>query len=219
VAGSHQADRSRAVAHGRPERGVAMQGLNISREMNIWESSFFGDPIILASNYEDAYVSLRSLVDGMRLSWSSQYWKVKKSFGLFDIEKNGSERPLKPITALHRNNVEKFLATINPAKIPTDKIEKILLYKKEFIDFFFCETFTISEEKSMDFYLDTKKGRECLLIDAVKLQNNGVYKHLGAIVNKLLESDDLKDNELRASNHLIEIAEITAKNQHRLRSA
>ncbi len=50
---------------------------------NQWKASFYDNEILFATSSEDIYIGARSMVDGMGLSWGTQYLKIKNEFGDF----------------------------------------------------------------------------------------------------------------------------------------
>ncbi|MBU2644471.1 phage antirepressor N-terminal domain-containing protein [bacterium] len=195
---------------------TALNNVKSSMEMTHWTDSFHDDEILFASNYTDAFVDAWSMVHGMGLSWPTQYWKIKKRFGIFDIEIAPNGIAVAQLRALHRKNIEKFLFSINPSKIQPDKVERVILYQKEFIDFAYSQTYTESDAKSIEFYL-TPAGRKQLAGDVLQLKNQGIVNHLSAIFEHLLSSEQLGECELQASDMLLDMIEIVSKNQHKLR--
>lgn len=193
-------------------------------EIEHWTDNFHGDEIIFAANGVDAYVDALSMIDGMRLSWTSQYQKIKKRYSFYDIVIPAKPEPEKR-RALHRNFISDYLHSINLLKVPADKSSRIVLYQKEFPDFVFDQAYTEDDEQIISNYIRDNKaeiyaGMEQLVMDTLcKMQNQGAIKLMASLLTDLMKADDLTPNQLRMTDAIYDLADLAARNRNRLKGA
>lgn len=184
---------------------------------NFWSDQFKGKyKTRFAASPEHAYIGARSMVSGMGINWATQYRKIKNRFGCCHLTTGASND--QKILVLHRDFIEKYLASINLFRISEESAETVLLYKKEFSDYVHDQTMTNGDLKKVDFYLDADKGIQRLVSDAFKLQNQGVIKHFIEIFSYLEKNPDILGlDHCGLHDRMIDIAEILSNNQNKLK--
>lgn len=175
-----------------------------------WKASFHDNDIVFAERSENTYVGARSLVNGMGLSWGTQYSKIKNDFSGFLIKTSGHGSRLRQALAIHKNFIKSYLETIDASRVSSENSNIVRLYKSEFSDFVESQT-RIGGKRDVDFYLENDV--RFLIEDAFKLQNQGIIKRFSELLSEM---------QLRPDNHyvvpdtMLDIAEILAVNQHKL---
>jgi hypothetical protein len=181
-----------------------------------WTADFYNSKILFASNFEDVYIGARSMVDGMGLSWGTQYLKMKKKFNCFPIKTVGRDSRFRESIGLHKNFVSDYLETIDPRKVSDEIADYVMMYKNQFADFVESQTSPVQEQRTVDFYLDSSKGVESLVMDAFKLQNQGIIKHFAELFKYIQQNPDSIGDHFKLPDTMLDIAEILAVNQHKL---
>ena len=180
-----------------------------------WIADFHNSKILLVSNQENIYVGARSIVDGIGLSWSAQYRKIKKSFNCCPMRTVGRDARTRATLLLHKNFIESYLDTIAANKVSSKISESVKLYKEEF-SYFIDKQTSKKEKRDVDFYIDPENGIKCLIEDAFKLQNQGVIKRFAELLSQIQEILKSTDDRYTIPDTMLDIAEILAVNQHKL---
>ena len=180
-----------------------------------WIASFNNSEILFASNTENIYVGARSMVEGMGLSWGTQYLKIKKRFNYFHMKTVGRDSRLRDTLGLHKNFIQGYLGAININRVSSENSELVKLYKEEFSCFVDKQT-SMEEKRDVDFYLDPDNGIKCLIEDAFKLQNKGVIKHFANLFRYIQSNPESIGDHYIFPDTILDIAEILAVNQHKL---
>ena len=178
-----------------------------------WKANFHDNDILFASSLDNSYIGARSIVDGMGLSWGTQYLKIKKEFSGFLTKTVGRDARLRGILVMHKNFIESYLITIDISRVSSENSESVKLYKKEFSDFVDEQTST-EEKRSVDFYLDN--DIKFLIEDAFKLQNQGVIKRFTELFKYIQANPESIGEHYVLPDTMLDIAEILAVNQHKL---
>lgn len=178
-----------------------------------WIANFHDKKILFASNPENVYIGARSMVEGIGLSWSAQYLKMKKRFNCFEMRTVGRDSKQRGALGLHKNFINSYLGTINTCRVSTEILESVKLYKDEFGDFVERQT-SSGEKRDVDFYIDS--NIKLLVEDAFKLQNKGVIKHFVKLFNYIQANPESIGEHYIFPDTMLDIAEILAVNQHKL---
>ncbi len=181
-----------------------------------WMASFHNNDILFASNLDDSYVGARSIVDGMGLSWGTQYLKIKKEFSGFLIKTVGRDARPRDILAMHKNFIESFLGTIDISRVSLNNKEIVNIYKNKFVDFVNHQTCKVEEPRTVDFYINSADGIKCLVMDSFKLQNQGVIKRFTELFKYIQANPKSIGEHYILPDTMLDIAEILAVNQHKL---
>ncbi len=117
---------------------------------------------------------------------------------------------------LHKNFIGKYLEKIDHRRVSSKNSESVSIFKNEFVDFVNEQTFASEEKRTVDFYLDSTKGVQNLVVDSFKLQNQGIIKHFTDLFKYIQNNPDALGEHYSITDTIDVIAEILAVNQHKL---
>lgn len=180
-----------------------------------WIADFHEKKILFSCSSEDIYIGARSMVEGIGLSWGTQYLKIKNNFNCFHMETVGRDLRKRKALGIHKNFVSSFLDTININKVSAGISESLKLYKREFVDFVDQQSLN-TEKKTVDFYLESENGIKNLIEDAFKLQNKGIIKRFYDLFGYVQDNPESIGDHYIFPDTMLDIAEILAVNQHKL---
>ncbi|STB14297.1 Phage anti-repressor protein [Citrobacter freundii] len=106
--------------------------MSIATAVSTINVPFHGDNLYLVSSNGEPYVPMKPIVEGMGLTWSSQFVKIKQRFakGVAEIEipSNGG---VQSMTCLAFRKFAGWLHTINVGKVRPELREKVARYQEE----------------------------------------------------------------------------------------
>jgi hypothetical protein len=95
---------------------------------------FHKHTLFLVRHDEQPYVPMKPVVEGMGLSWSSQYQKIAKcgtKFNHVDIDIVASDGKNRQMTCLPLKKLNGWLFSVNPEKVKPELKETIIQYQEE----------------------------------------------------------------------------------------
>ena len=185
-------------------------------ELKVLEPEFHGHRILLLSSNINAYVGIRSIVEGMGLIWYRQKQKIREERRVQKLNFRCKGRSYNTIF-LHKNFVQEYLDQIDIIRVPKYKREIVSLYKIELLDF--IDKKLLTNNKSVyDSYLDSGiLGIKKLLKDVHKMRYQKGYESLAKILHHLMLDSNLSVEQLLLTSEIYEIADYLSKNQFRFK--
>jgi len=96
---------------------------------------FHGKALLTAKDIESGrvYVAMRPIVEGMGLSWGSQFDRINKDkrFDIKTVDFTGKDNKPRKMMSLATEHLAGWLYSINPNKVRKDLRETIIAYQKE----------------------------------------------------------------------------------------
>jgi hypothetical protein len=95
---------------------------------------FHKQPLYLVKYEEQPFVPMKPVVEGMGLSWSTQYQKIAKcgtKFNYVDIDIVASDGKKRQMACIPLKKLNGWLFSINPEKVKPELRETISLYQEE----------------------------------------------------------------------------------------
>ena len=85
--------------------------------------NFLGSEIMVINHYGESYVAMRTVVDGIRLSWNGQFVNIKQKFKSVVVENITTGKDVKnyKMLCLPLRKFFGWLMTINPNKVASHK--------------------------------------------------------------------------------------------------
>ncbi|PIT34479.1 phage antirepressor N-terminal domain-containing protein [Snodgrassella alvi] len=95
--------------------------------------NFLGSEIMVINHDGEPYVAMRTVVDGMGLSWNGQFVKIKQRFKsvVMEIITTGKDGKNYKMLCLPLRKLFGWLMTINPDKVASHKRQTIIRYQNE----------------------------------------------------------------------------------------
>ncbi|PIT21425.1 phage antirepressor N-terminal domain-containing protein [Snodgrassella alvi] len=95
--------------------------------------NFLGSEIMVINHDGEPYVAMRTVIDGMGLSWGSQFVKIKQRFisVVSEIETTGKDGKNYKMLCLPLRKLFGWMMTINPDKVAPHKRQTIIRYQEE----------------------------------------------------------------------------------------
>ncbi|WP_216353106.1 phage antirepressor N-terminal domain-containing protein [Snodgrassella alvi] len=95
--------------------------------------NFLGSEIMVINHDGEPYVAMRTVVDGMGLSWNGQFVKIKQRFKsvVMEIITTGKDGKNYKMLCLPLRKLFGWLMTISPDKVASHKRQTIIRYQNE----------------------------------------------------------------------------------------
>lgn len=156
---------------------------------------FYGSPITFLKNEKDIFIGARSVCNGIGLSWSGQFSRLK-SLGLscscsrIRIDK----KYINSMIAVVRGSINAWMRSIDKNKFSNGKADRIELYQSEFERFVFDAIDCDNQIEREDFYTKTREGLKTLITDSViHLGNSNAIDQLVDVLDPLLNDNFIPD--------------------------
>lgn len=159
---------------------------------------FYGDPINFFINNNSVMVGSRSVCDGIGISWSGQFERIK-SLNIIRscsrIRMNGKQ--INKIITVLRGDIPTWFGSIDKKKYGEERADRIELYQDEFYQFCFKSLETENQIEQEDIYLGSKDGLRQLINDSViKLGNENAIDQIVNTIYPLISEDIVGDTSL-----------------------
>lgn len=147
---------------------------------------FYGDKIRFFINGERSLVGMRSIVESIGLSWSTQLQKLKQNQHSVFI--NTVCLGHYKILGIIPEGIYHFLESIDMNRVKNK--DRVLFYKAEFPRFVFDSIGCSKLIEVEDNYLNSKEGIKSLIIDSIiTLGNPNAIDQLSCVVNSVVNKD------------------------------
>lgn len=188
----------------------------MNHDLSVLEPDFHGKRLLLLSDSTNAFVGMRSVVEGMGLIWHRQKQKIKEERRTQRLSFRCKGRRYNTVF-LHKNFVQDYLDQIDLLRIPKYKRNRVNLYRLDLINF--IDNRLVTHNRTIfDSYLDTGVlGIKKLLKDVCEMPYHKGFESLAKIIHHLMNNSNLSEEQLLDVSEVYEIADYLSRNQFRLK--
>ena len=188
----------------------------MNNNLSVLEPEFYGNRVLLLSDNINAFVGMRSVIEGIGLIWYRQKQKINEEKCSQRLNFRLKGRRYNTVF-LHKNFVQEYLDQIDIIRIPKKKRDRVNLYRLEFIDF--IDSKLINVNRSIyDSYLDSGiLGIKKLIKDSIEMPYHKGFEDIARIIHHLMKDPNLTNEQLLDISEIYEIADYLSRNQFRLK--